>query len=189
MQHSYAGTPTDGVNEVQRVTGGGVISGGTWDLDLSPAGGPALTLIPWNVTAAQLQSLVDPDGSLAITVGGGPIASTPMTFMFTGALGGLNLSELTCSATNLTGAGHSLTPDTAVAGVQGTFRGAPAGDTLEDTVNGVLYVNTGSAATPEWTVRTADGVNELTEPTQTAYVDSTHMPVGANQYTFGPIRT
>jgi hypothetical protein len=146
-----AGAPTDGVSEVQRVTGGGVISGGTWDLDLSPCGGPALTAIPWNVTAVALQALVDPTEALSITVSGGPIATTPFTFTFGKALGGLNLTQLTCSATNLTGAAHALTASTQTGGVQGTFRGVDPGTRMEDTTGAVIYENTGTAYVPVWT--------------------------------------
>ncbi|MGV0984975.1 MAG: hypothetical protein ACOYB2_10500 [Limnohabitans sp.] len=170
LQH--AGAPTNGASEVQRVTGGGVISGGTWDLDLSPAGGKALTLIPWNVTAAALQALVDDD---RIVVSGGPIATTPFTFTFGGSLGGLNLTQLTASAANLTGAGHALTPSTVSGGTQGTFRGAANGSYLEDTTNGVIYLNTGTTWVPDWTVP-SPLERTLTVPTPTDYVDISRDP-------------
>jgi hypothetical protein len=141
--------PTDGVNEVQRLTGGGTISGGTFDLTLD--GPAALTLIPWNVTAAQLQALVDSTPVPNIVVTGGPIATTPFTFTFQAEYGGLNRTQLTASATNLTGAGHALTPSTVTGGVKGSYRGAPKGTPLTDTTNGDIYVNSGSSQTPAWT--------------------------------------
>jgi len=159
---SLSAAPTDGINEIQRVTKGGVIDGGTWDLDLSPAGGPALTLIPWNVTAAQLQALVDPTLALAITVSGGPIASAAFNFTFSKNLGGRNLSELTASATNLTGAGHALTVSTPTSGLTGSFRGAQPGCILQDTTNGILYKNKGTHSTPKWEVPAAEPVWVLT---------------------------
>lgn len=174
MLLQYAGTPTDGVSEVQRVTGGGVISGGTWDLDLAPCGGPTLTDIPWDVTAAALQVLVDPDLSLSIKVTGGPVATTPFTFTFGKALAGLNLTQLTASAANLTGAAHALAPSTPTGGVQATYRGAAPGDLLEDTQHGVIYRNTGSSTVPVWTVRPAATGRTETLPTPTDYVDISH---------------
>lgn len=142
---SFAGSPTNGRNEVQRVTGGGTISGGTFDLTLVSG---TYTLIPWNVTAAQLQAIIADSG---IGVTGGPIATTPFTFTFSGPIwGGRDLAEVTASATNLTGAGHSLTPSTVTVGVLGTFRGAPKGKTLQNTTGGALYVNTGTSGTPIW---------------------------------------
>ena len=159
---SLAGPPTDGEDEVQLVTGTGTISGGTWDLDLTACGGPDLTDIPWDITAAGLQALVDPTLSLVITVAGGPIASDPFSFTFSKYLGGTDLTQLTSSDTNLTGAGATLTDSTDNDGVVGTFKGAQSGCLLADTVNGILYRNSGSRATPAWVTPDAEPAWVLT---------------------------
>jgi hypothetical protein len=97
-------------NEIQRITGGGVISGGTWTLIQSgPPLAGLLGNIPWDVSAAGLQTLLADGGPEVHLVTGGPLASAPFDIEFVG-LG--NVNEVTVDATNLTGTDPTLTPST-----------------------------------------------------------------------------
>jgi hypothetical protein len=184
---SLAGAPVNGENEVQRITGGGVISGGTWDALIATV---PVADVPWDVTAAGLEALLEAVG-LTIAVTGGPLASAAFNLEYTGPLyGGLNVAELTADATNLTGTLPSLTVATPHPGVQGTFRGAAHGTTLQDTVNGVLYVNTGDEILPAWELEPIPVERTLTNPPHVDYVDAFHMPRnGTYPDVFDPITT
>jgi hypothetical protein len=145
-----AGPPTDGVSEVQRLTKGGTVSGGTFDITY---GGQTAT-IPWNATHAQAEALLTTLSSIGVgnlTVSGGPFPGTPLDLNFGGSLGGLNLSAVTKDVTNLTGAGADVTVSTPTSGVKGIYRGAQGGCLLADTANGDIYINTGTHYVPVWT--------------------------------------
>jgi hypothetical protein len=94
-------------NEIQRITGGGVISGGTWDITSAPYWGNPVNGIAWDIDAAGLSVILDYGGAAEIT--GGPLASAPFEIAFST---GQNVSELTVDATNLTGTDPTLTPST-----------------------------------------------------------------------------
>lgn len=191
MLLSYAGSPTDGEDEVQLITPGGTISGGHWHIVFD---GQTTAELAWDATAAQVKTaleLLSNIGEGNILVTGGPLATGAFTLTFVVTLGGTDVAEVSLTS-SLTGTNPTITPSTDNAGVPGTFRGAPVRTQLQDTTNGVLYLNEGSASTPVWVVETVPApfpVNVLT-PSTNAHVDTFgHMPQGANDYSFGPIRT
>lgn len=61
----------------------------------------------------------------------------------------LNIAYTNGTCTGLT---PDATSDSGASGVQGTYRGARAGVYVADTTNGNLYVNTGTARCPTWTL-------------------------------------
>jgi hypothetical protein len=114
------------VNEIQRITGGGTIEGGTWDT----AGGPwgSLTSIPWDVDAVALQVLIDLllEQIGDVLVSGGPLASTPFEFEYAGSYASEDIPELIVDAANLTGTNPTLTPSTVQEGSPAVGIIAPA---------------------------------------------------------------
>lgn len=144
------GTPDDGVSEVQRITPSGTISGGTFTLTYD---GEETDPIDWDATAAEVEAAVEAlanVGSGNVVGSGGPLPGAFVAITFAGALAGLPVPELVVDDGNLTGAGATLTVTTTTAGVQGSYRGAPAGTLLSDELNAALLINQGSANVPQW---------------------------------------
>lgn len=124
-----------GADEVQTLTGGGTISGGTFDLTFfaGTGGEVSITGIAFDVTAAALQTAVraavadsaDLDyAGLAddIAITGGPIASTPFTITYNGSYG-IDVPQVVADDSALTGAGASITEATTTPGVAGAIDG------------------------------------------------------------------
>lgn len=121
-----------GTDEVQLLTGGGTISGGTFTLTVM---GSVTTAIAWNANAATVQAAIraavaadvasTPDELLiadGLTVTGGPIATTPFTITYDGELGA-DVAQVTANVGSLTGAAPTITPSTSVPGVAGATDG------------------------------------------------------------------
>lgn len=181
MPLEISGSPVNGVDEVEIITPGATITGGTFTITY---GGQTTAAIAAAATSAQIQAALEALSNVApgdIVVTGGPVTAGAVagvvTLSFKGNLGGLNVSQVTVDATNLTGAAHTLTPSTTTAGVQGSYRGARTGAVLDDTTGGVEYRNTGTPQTPIWTVTTAPSpyVQRLTRVDNTPeFVDRFH---------------
>ena len=131
-------TQGDGTNEVQSLTESGTISGGDWDLTVTSD--LVLTNIPWDVTAAELQALIDNKirrGGTGFKLGdlvvaGGPLASAPITLTFQGTKSCTNAAAVTVDDTDLTGSTPGITVAEDTAGGAGTVllpdgSGLPAG--------------------------------------------------------------
>ena len=147
---TFPGAPTNGMNEVQRLTPGGTISGGHWHITFETQ---TTGEIAWNATAAVIQAALEALSNVApgdVVVSGGPISSGTVDLTFAQLLGGIDRTQVTVDATALTGAAPTLTPSTVTAGVRGTYRGAQGGALLLDTTNGRLYQNSGTAWAPVW---------------------------------------
>jgi hypothetical protein len=121
-----------GTDEIQVLTGGGTISGGTFAVTVM---GSTTAAIAWNADAATLQAALrlavasDSTRTAAekaiadgLTVAGGPIASVPFTVTFN-AETSADIAQMTVDVTNLTGAGHAITPSTSTPGVAGATDG------------------------------------------------------------------
>lgn len=142
--------PTNGVNEVQRITPGGTISGGTWQITFETQQTAA---IAWNATAAAVQAALEALSNVEpgdVVVTGGPLASAAFDITYTRKLGGIDRTQITLQS-SLTGSAPTITPSTVTAGVRGTYRGAQGGALFVDTTNGRLYENSGTAHAPVWT--------------------------------------
>jgi hypothetical protein len=132
------GVQGDGTNEVQSLTQGGTISGGTFDLVVTASF--SVLLIPWNTTAAGLQALIDAKIRRRgtgfqlgdIVVGGGPFPGTPLTLTFQGTMAATNVAAVTTVDTSLTGSAPDVVVATPTPGVVGTItlpdgKGVPTG--------------------------------------------------------------
>jgi hypothetical protein len=105
------------VAEVQTVTPTGTISGGTFTMTLL---GVTTGPIAWNATAANIKTAIDtaiPGNT--VTVGGGPVNTTPFTLTYTGYG---NVAQVTI-ASSLTGTTPVLTPTTTTGGTDGSNTG------------------------------------------------------------------
>lgn len=155
----FSGVPDNGVSEVQLLTPTGTISGGSFTLTFNAA---ETDPIDWDATIADIQAALvalstigdggivctgddlDPDLATQLSDGG------VVTVTFSGVLAGLPVPEIVVDDSLLTGTLPVVTPSTDTAGVRGTYRGAQGGALLQDTTNGVLYQNTGTAQVPVW---------------------------------------
>ena len=118
-----------GTNEVQTITGGGTISGGTYTITSAITGtrrgGSGLTFagttsaLAYNATASDVQSAMDAIlGVGNVVVTGGPVNTTALTFTFIGDLSATDVAALTYTS-SLTGTSPTLTVATPTAGVVG----------------------------------------------------------------------
>jgi hypothetical protein len=112
-----SGTITAGINEVQRITRSGTLSGGTGTFTLH---GLTTTTITHSSNAATIQAVLEAHpyiGAGNVTVTGGPLSSTNVDITFTGKLAACNMTQLTWN-NSLTGGG-TATLSTVTAGVPG----------------------------------------------------------------------
>lgn len=122
----------NGTNEVQTITPGGTISGGTWTITWN---GETTGAIPYNATAAEIQAFLERFAAVRpgdIVVAGGPVSTGAVTLTFQGQYAATNPAQVTVSAASLTGTAPTLTPTTTTPGAVGSNtdslgRGATAG--------------------------------------------------------------
>lgn len=152
----YAGTPATGTDEVQTLTLGGTITGGTFRITFEGATTAAIT---WSNVNATLVAAIDAalealpnigTGNVTTAVGTMTAGVGTATITFTGALAKRDVGLMTVTS-SLTGTSIVTGMVTTTPGVDSGGRGAPKGALLTDTTNGILYVNTGTAAGPTWT--------------------------------------
>lgn len=148
---SLAGAPTNGVNEEQTVSITGSPTGGTFTLTFE---GQTTAPIAYNATPAVVQAALEALSNVEVgdvVCTGTALPGGTVTVEFVRNLGGLNRTQMSKDATGLTG---GVAPDvsiaTTVGGVRGSFRGAENGSFLQDTTNGNLYQNSGTAWEPIW---------------------------------------
>lgn len=156
--HFNAGAPVDGTDEVQTITFGSGITGGTFKLAFD---GFTTAAITWSATNNTLRDNVDAalEALPSIDTGGVVTAVGTMTAgvgTLTVTFSGANLAKkavplITVANNSLTGTTHVVSVAETTPGVDATARDAPKGATLTDTTNGILYINTGAAQAPTWT--------------------------------------
>lgn len=145
--------PVNGTDEVQTLTITGTPTGGTFKLTFK---GAETAAIAYNASAANVVSALEAlptVGTGGVTATGGPLPGTAVVITFAANLGKRAQDLITVSDNSLTG---GTDPAGAVAettpGVDATLIGHPAGTLYMDTDNNELYVNTGTANDPTWTV-------------------------------------
>ncbi len=109
-----------GNDEVQILTPGGTISGGTWTITYA---GQTTAAIAYNAAASAIQSALEALSNVGvggIGVTGGPISSGVVTLTFRNQLGKTNVAQVTVGTGSLTGTSPTLTPSTTTAGSAGT---------------------------------------------------------------------
>lgn len=156
--HVYdGGAPSSGTTEVQTITIGGTPSGGTFKITFD---GYETSAITWSSTNATLVSNIDTALEALASIGTGNVTTAvgtmtsgvgTITLTFGGNLAKKNV-PLATVVSSLTGTSPTIAIATTTAGVDATFRGVPAGALLIDSTNAKLYINTGTAVSPTWTV-------------------------------------
>jgi hypothetical protein len=153
-----AGVPGAGTSEVQTLTIGGTPDGGSFKLKYD---GFITSAINWTAVDNTLVAAIDaalealPNiGASGVTVAAGTLTSGigTVTITFGGDLAKLAVNTITVHANNLTGTSPTLAVAETTPGVTASFRGCKKGALVTDTTNGKLYINTGTALAPTWTV-------------------------------------
>ena len=151
--YATAGAPTAPVNAVQTVSITGTPTGGTFTLTYE---GRTTAPIAYNATAIAVRTALfalDVFDSPDIVASGGALPTTPVVLTFGGNYAGMPVSAFTANGSGLTGGtSPAVSVAQTTAGVAASGRGAPVGCLLTDTTNGKIYVNTGTALSPTWTV-------------------------------------
>jgi hypothetical protein len=153
-----AGVPSAGTSEVQTLTLGGTPTGGTFKLAYD---GQVTDDIAWTDVDATLIAAVDAALEALTNIGAGNIAAADgtltsgigtITLTFGGDLAKLAVNLITVNENALEGTDPTVAVTETTPGVTADFRGAKKGALVTDTTNGKLYINTGTALAPTWTV-------------------------------------
>jgi hypothetical protein len=156
--YSSAGAPTAGVNEVQTITIGGTPTGGTFKLTFD---GYTTAAITWSATNGTLVANVDAALEALPNIGTGGVTTAvgtmtagigTLTVTFAGNLAAIAVPTITVADNSMTGTAPTIAVAETTAGVTPSGKGAPTGASLTDTTNGKVYINTGTALAPTWTV-------------------------------------
>jgi len=153
-----AGAPVAGTNEVQTLTIGGTPTGGTFTLTFD---GWTTAAITWTATDATLLTRINTaldalanGAASAIVATAGTLSSGigTVTLTFSGAPLDKRAVPTMTATSSLTGTSPTLAIAETTPGVNATARGIAAGGLLIDTTNKKLYINTGTATAPAYTV-------------------------------------
>jgi hypothetical protein len=156
---SGAGVPAAGTASVQTLTIGGTPTGGTFRL----SHGPFTTAdITWTAVDATLVAAIDSALEALPSIGTGGVAAADVTL--TAGIGDVSLTFATkgeqpvvaVASNDLTGTAPTVAVVNTTPGVNpsgtGTGGRVPVGGRYTDTTAGKVYVNTGTALAPTWTV-------------------------------------
>lgn len=158
--YAYAGAPVATVTEIDTLTLGGTPTGGTFTISI--ANGRTSAPITWSATNATLVANVqaalvamDQIGAGGCTVAVGTATAGIGTFTITFAGKNLGVDFPALSATSsLTGTSPTAAIATTTPGAAGTFRNAPPGTILIDSLTPGLYVNSSATLNaPTWTAK------------------------------------
>jgi hypothetical protein len=156
--YTSAGAPSAGTDEVQTLTIGGTPTAGTFKIAFE---GFTTAAITWSSTNATLISNIDTALEALPAIGTGGVTTAAgsltagigtITLTFAGNRGKQAVATMTIADNSLTGTAPTLQIAETTPGVDASGRGAPKGAQLTDTTNGKLYINTGTATAPTWTV-------------------------------------
>jgi len=158
-EYENAGAPSNGVSEVQTLEFGGTPTGGTFKLAYEGQITSAITWIGTDDAAliaaidAALEALAT-IGSGGVTVADGTLTAGigTVTITFGGNLAKQVVPLISVNTNSLTGTDPTITITETTPGVTATARGAAVGAQLRDTTNANLYINTGTALEPTWTL-------------------------------------
>lgn len=149
------GAPGAGTSEIQVVT-----TAGTWadgDTFALAYDGEVTGNIAWSATNSTLNTNIKT--ALNALTGIGANGVNTATGTMTSGIGTVNITfadknphdQITVSGSTVAGNG-TVAMSTSTEGVAPSFNGAIKGALLDDTTNGKLYINTGTAAQAAWTV-------------------------------------
>ncbi len=147
----YPGTPGAGTANVQTITINGTPDGGTWRLTYQ---GVRTASMAYNESLANVQAklvALPGIGTGGVVVTGTPGASYVVTFQVVGVRGALTVAAADMLLTNAGTATAAPGIVQTTPGVDPTPKGVVEGGLVQDTTNGVLYINTGTVSAPTWT--------------------------------------
>jgi hypothetical protein len=150
--YATAGAPTAGTNAVQTVTITGTPTGGSITLTFE---GRTTAAIAYNAAASAVQTALlalDNLDSGDVVASGGPFPDSAVVLTFGGNYAKEPVSVITATSALTGGTSPAVSVAQTTPGVAASGRGAPKGMLLTDTTNGKMYVNTGTALSPTWTV-------------------------------------
>jgi hypothetical protein len=158
-KYKNAGAPSNGTNEVQTLTIGGTPDGGTFKLAFDGFTTAPITFVDDDDAAliaavdAALEALPN-IGAGGVTCADGTLTDGigTITITFGGNLAKLAVPTISVANNSLTGTSPTLGVAETTPGVTATARGAAPGAQLTDTTTKKLYINTGTALQPTWTV-------------------------------------
>lgn len=157
-----ADVPSAGTSAVWTVTLADTISSGSFTITYTGDEGTETSgAITWSATNSTLLAHINAatdamtlfgDGELlaeddALTLGIGTL-----TLTFGGAFEKLLVGTLTIDDALIVGSGGAVTIEETTPGVTADFRGRGVGVICSDYTHGKLYINTGTATAPTWTV-------------------------------------
>lgn len=154
----YAGTPSNGTNEVQLITytattGTAVADAGTFKISFE---GYTTSALAYDASAATVQAALRALPSIgalgcSVVLTAGPPRLYEITFD-AGNMAKRNVAAVTTTSSLLQGANVvNAVVTTTTPGVDATGFGALPGKMLLDTTNGLMYFNSGTALAPVWT--------------------------------------
>jgi hypothetical protein len=157
-EYQNAGAPGAGTSEVQTLTFGGTPTGGTVTFTFD---GYTSAPVTWTgVDDAGLIAAIDAALEALPSIGAGGVTCADgtltngigtITITFGGNLAKLAVPLIVANS-SLTGAAPTAVVTETTPGVTATHRGAALGALCLDTTNKKLYINTGTALNPTWTV-------------------------------------
>lgn len=160
LRRFNAGAPVGGTSQIWTLTfGGTIVASATCSFKITWNGFTTAAIL-WSATNATLVANIDAALEALSVVGTGGVTTAVATMTagigtitVTGA-GNLGVAALPAMsvASSLEGTAPTVAVATTTAGVDATHRGADIGATLADTTNGKLYINSGTALAPTWTV-------------------------------------
>lgn len=152
----FAGAPSAGTSQVWTLTFGSGTSAGNFKLTYD---GYTTGNIAWSATNSTLVANIDAALGALDSVGSASNVTTAVGTMTSGigtitvtAAGDLAAKALPAITVNTQTTGGTLSVATTTAGVDATGRGRGKGALIKDITNGKLYINTGTAVAPTWTV-------------------------------------
>jgi hypothetical protein len=161
--------PTNGTNEVQRLTLTGAPTGGTFKLRFGSS--QTAGTLPYNASAAAIQTALralPTIGASGVTCSGGALGSAPVDVTFGGILGRKDVLPIQVVAASFVGGtSPALTQSTVTPGVEGTQRSAVAGQIL--LYGTEIYFNHGTPYAPDWRPYAPAGISTTIVTKATSY--------------------
>jgi hypothetical protein len=154
---TFTEAPVAGTNEVQTITIGGTPTAGSFQLTFK---GQTTAAITWSATNNTLRDRVDAALEALTTIGADNVTTAvgtmtsgvgTLTVTFVSALGKKDMPLMTVRSA-LTGTSPTIAVTTTTPGVNATLRGAAPGALAIRTDTPLVYVNTGTAIAPTWTL-------------------------------------
>lgn len=155
---SSAGAPSAGTSAVWTVTIGGTPTAGTFTISYSGETSGAIT---WSATNATLLGNINTALNAMDTFSNGDLVATDSSLVagigdllltFSGNLTKMVIPGALTVTSSLTGTTPTLAIAETTPGVTATGRGLGKGVLCTDTTNGKLYINSGTALAPTWTI-------------------------------------